>query len=108
MSEETNHIDGDKPAVPSNLLFNRAFMLGFMVSREGFNGECDYEHCAPSRVEASYESVQEFAVRIEHNDMYRQLRAEAMAQMLNPGHQEATHLVRRTLDGVVQIPNKEA
>ena len=26
----------------------------------------------------------------------------------NPSHQEATHLVRRTLDGVVQIPNKDA
>ena len=74
----------DKPAVPSNPLFNRAFMLGFMVSREGFNGECDYEHCAPSRVEAYCESIQEFAVRIEHNDMYRQLRDEAIAQMLNP------------------------
>ena len=85
MSEETNHSGGDKPAVPSNPLFNRAFMLGFMVSREGFNGECDYEHCAPSRVEAYHESIQEFAVRIEHNDMYRQLREEAISQMLTRG-----------------------
>lgn len=30
-----------------------AFLLGFMVTREGFNGECPYDHCAPDDLELS-------------------------------------------------------
>jgi len=28
-------------------LFRAGFQAGFAVSREGFNGECAYEHCGP-------------------------------------------------------------
>jgi hypothetical protein len=31
-------------------LIEEAFMLGFMVSREGFNGECDFSHAAPDEL----------------------------------------------------------
>lgn len=32
-------------------LIREAFLLGFMVSREGFNAECPYDHLAPTDVE---------------------------------------------------------
>lgn len=38
----------------------RAFILGFMVSREGFNGECCFDHCSPNGVEAHYQTVEGF------------------------------------------------
>lgn len=31
-------------------LLRRAFILGHLATREGFNGECGYDHCAPDRV----------------------------------------------------------
>ena len=39
-----------------------AFSYGFMITREGFNAECAYDHCAPT----SYQSLQRDFDNIMH------------------------------------------
>ena len=52
-------------ALPSSTgsqeLFNLAFALGFMVSREGYNGECAFDHLAPHELETYYGGLRENA-----------------------------------------------
>ena len=43
-------------------VIREAFILGFLVSREGFNGECTYGHCAPRNTEPYHEESREFAL----------------------------------------------
>lgn len=46
--------------------FTRAFALGFMVTREGFNFECPYDQCAPMIVERNpteFDGVIDFSDR---------------------------------------------
>ena len=49
-------------------LAREAFTLGFMMSREGWNAECAYEHC--------YEGLQPY---YETVDEYRKMTAESWA-----------------------------
>lgn len=35
---------------------HNAFLLGFMVTREGFNDECPLEHCAPEGLHPTWDS----------------------------------------------------
>jgi hypothetical protein len=70
-------------AVPCISLLAKAFTLGFMVSREGFNGECAFEHCAPNTVEAHYETVDEFMDAIEKNEAFTSLRESAVSGIAN-------------------------
>ena len=61
-------------------LFNMAFALGFMISREGFNGECPYEHIAPSKLRPDDHkeiTTLEWIEKIRHNVEFRRLREEA-------------------------------
>jgi len=62
----------------SEKLLEKAFTLGFMVSREGFNAECAYEHCAPGGVQAHYETIAEFMDAIEKNKRFVALRKSAV------------------------------
>ena len=70
-------------AVSSDML--AMFDLGFMISREGFNGECDYEHCAPSKLEPSIgcNGIHEFIAYMEENKTYCELREEAIRYIFN-------------------------
>lgn len=43
----------------------------------------------------------------EKDEPFLELECTARLPKPNPGHQGTTHLVRRTLDGVVQIQNRE-
>ena len=63
-----------------------AFALGFIISREGFNGECGYEVCAPSRLESDHgdETIEEFIADIEKNPIYRTLRDWAIEYINKP------------------------
>jgi hypothetical protein len=69
-----------------NQLLEKAFALGFMITREGFNGECGYETCAPSRLEADHgdETIEEFIADIEKNHVYRSLRDAAIEYLNKP------------------------
>ncbi len=64
-------------------LFALGFKLGFMVSRDGFNGECSFDHCGPPKVEAESGSVEEFMESIEKSAKFRKLRDEAVADWTN-------------------------
>lgn len=37
----------------------KAFLLGMMVTREGFNGECPYDHLAPDTIRADRGATEE-------------------------------------------------
>ena len=61
-----------------------AFMLGFMCSREGFNGECDFEHCAPLKLESYYrDGIEAFRHYIQNDETYLKLRDEAVFYIKN-------------------------
>lgn len=74
-------VNGGGLAAPT--LFALAFSLGFMVSREGFNGECCYDHCGPMKVEAHYSTVKEWLADIENSEQFRELRAAAERDWAN-------------------------
>lgn len=65
----------------TNELLQKAFALGFMISREGFNGECEFEWCAPSELEphSCYrETTEDFIAEMENNEAFVALREKAM------------------------------
>lgn len=64
-------------------LIEEAFLLGFMVSREGFNAECSYPHCA-NGLKPHVESEADFRTSMELNDAFVDLRAAAVARLQNP------------------------
>jgi len=66
-------------------LITTAFALGFMVSREGFNGECDYEHCSPTKLEPHGldDSIEEYIKYIITNPAFDTLRKEVGEYMEN-------------------------
>ena len=63
-----------------------AFALGFSVSREGFNGECDFEHYAPISLDTTScgsITVSEHVAYIEDNETFLKLRGEALSYITN-------------------------
>tara|TARA_R110000772_G_scaffold246261_1_gene359923 strand:+ start:529 stop:753 length:225 start_codon:yes stop_codon:yes gene_type:complete len=60
--------------------FAQAFALGFMVSREGFNGDCTFDHCGPMAVEAYCKTIEEYMVSIEESERFRELRDAAKSK----------------------------
>jgi len=58
-----------------------AFLLGFMVSREGFNGDCGYEHCAPSEVAPYHTEEAEFRQWAYQSPAFTALRAKALKRL---------------------------
>lgn len=61
-----------------------AFRLGFMVSREGFNGECAYDHCGPNTLRAdSGMTVKEFFAHMEDSERFKDLTREALDYLAN-------------------------
>jgi len=61
-------------------LFTEAFTLGFMMSREGFNGECAFEHCAEG-LKAHDESEQRFREHMAANKAFQAGLEEALERM---------------------------
>jgi len=63
----------------------QAFILGFSISREGFNGECAYEHLAPRSINdmprASHDSLSELIQETITNAEFIRLMNEALAYM---------------------------
>lgn len=61
----------------------KAFGLGFMVSREGFNGECDYQNCSPSGLFVHHHdrNISQYLLYIEGNPEFVRLRELAMARV---------------------------
>lgn len=58
---------------------SQAFALGFMISRQGFNGECDYEHCGPVRLEGNHITIEDYLEYIEGDELFCTLRAKALS-----------------------------
>jgi len=67
---------------PLHDLFDNAFKLGFMISREGFNAECPYEHLAPHKLEPHYETFEEYLNEIENNKAFNKLLDDAREKYL--------------------------
>lgn len=62
-------------------LFEIAFALGFLASREGFNGECAYDNCAPGSIfqapSAHHESLEVALHDMQEDGEFNRLRREA-------------------------------
>jgi hypothetical protein len=61
----------------------RAFTLGFLSSREGFNGECAYDHCAPNKIDDHdlWTDLPEAEHVMERMPEFRRLRLQAGAKL---------------------------
>ncbi len=77
-----------EPVIPESMrpALERAFLLGFMATREGFNGECAFDHCAPRqlRENGTEEEMLESVMKAESGadrSAFAALRSEAMARM---------------------------
>ncbi len=58
----------------------RAFVLGFLCSREGFNGECPNDHLAPETIidkRSFQEDLAEMSDGMAHSDEFQRLWQEA-------------------------------
>ena len=62
-------------------LVEEAFLLGFMCSREGWNGECDFDHRSDGRLQPCGESEESFRLATETNDVFKELRAQAVKRL---------------------------
>lgn len=71
----------------------KAFMLGFMVSREGFNMECNFDHLAPMELDPSRDyqceliSIEEFLQESQNDDHLQRLCGLAMDWLKNGGEE---------------------
>ena len=101
-------------------LITEAFTLGFMMSREGFNAECAFEHCSDG-LKPHAESEEEFREHMAENEAFQEGLEEALERMANdrtmrdndtnivpepeePPHQETGEL----LSGVIYSGNLPA
>ena len=62
-------------------LIRTAFTLGFMMSREGFNGECAYEHCYDGVV-ADHMIESDFFEHMNENESFQDGLAVVLARLL--------------------------
>lgn len=63
-------------------IFSLAFKLGFMVSREGFNGECVFDHLAPDDVEPDDGRIEYFLNYIGKSEEFGKLEKQAIEKFL--------------------------
>lgn len=68
---------------------SRAFLLAFVVSREGFNGECPCEHLAPSDISANYQTVEECISHLHINEAFLKLQDLAVSQIISELSEES-------------------
>jgi hypothetical protein len=61
-------------------LITEAFHLGFMMSREGFNGECAFEHCSDG-LKPYAESEERFREHMAENEAFQEGLQEALERM---------------------------
>ncbi|MES2103661.1 MAG: hypothetical protein V4634_06545 [Pseudomonadota bacterium] len=64
-------------------LLREAFMLGFMVSREGFNGELFNEELAPSGVHPDGGEIKEFQQLAESMPEFKRLQQAAVRLLVD-------------------------
>lgn len=63
-------------------LIEEAFLLGFMASREGFNAECTFEHCADATLKPEWGTTEaEWRDGMAGNEAFQSLRAEAVKRL---------------------------
>lgn len=68
------------PDEPRDLL-EEAFILGFMASREGFNGECQINVCSPDQLEAFERPESEFRELLARDVEFQRLKREALNRL---------------------------
>lgn len=61
-------------------LITEAFTLGFMMSREGFNGECAFENCSDG-LKPYAESEERFREHMAENEAFQEGLEEALERM---------------------------
>lgn len=61
-------------------LITEAFSLGFMCSREGFNGECAYEHCCDG-LQPHWQIEEEFQQDMVKNEAFQQCLEKALERL---------------------------
>lgn len=59
-----------------------AFLLGFMISREGFNAEDTFEHCCDGMV-PSHQTETEYRKAMEANETFQECLSEALERVLS-------------------------
>lgn len=64
-----------------NKLLAEAFTLGFMISREGFNGECAFEHCAGGLTPYAGLTEAEWLESMASNEVFQDLMQEALVRL---------------------------
>jgi len=62
-------------------LIEEAFLLGFMVTREGYNGECMFENCAARGLNPELGSETEFREIANSSESFKALREEALKRL---------------------------
>jgi hypothetical protein len=62
-------------------LVAEAFLLGFMCSREGFNGECAFQHCADGLRPEHPTTESEFREMMVANVAFKELEDEAIQRL---------------------------
>lgn len=63
-------------------IIKEAFFLGFMISREGFNGECAFEHKVPQELKADGCTEEKLRQYIEEMEDFKHLRKLAVERLL--------------------------
>lgn len=59
-----------------------AFMLGFMISREGFNAECTFDHCADTELKPSNPTTEKnYRQYMEESPAFCELRAAMLRRL---------------------------
>lgn len=66
-----------------------AFLLGFSISREGFNAERSFDHLAPSEIEGLHEPLSDFSAHIRCEDTFLKLREGAVDSIMATIAQES-------------------
>ena len=72
--------------------FTAAFALGFMCTREGFNGECPYDHLAPSGIvgrSSQEETIGGMAAMLSLSGAFLRLRDQAWVIQSDAGDESA-------------------
>ncbi|HTD05094.1 hypothetical protein [Undibacterium sp.] len=72
-----------KEEILKEALLREAFMLGFMVSREGFNGELLHDELAPSGVHPDGGEIREFRQLAATMPEFRRLQQAAVRLLVD-------------------------
>jgi hypothetical protein len=71
-------------------IIKEAFLLGFMASREGFNAESFYSHCAPLELEPFHETIEEMRSKTNLSKAFNKLQSQAIELLTKEIHERTT------------------